>query len=155
MAWLPTLRMATFGRILQHVSCAPILRKFTLATVTLFALIVMSVSAALIGLTEPSFYFKFSALSLATSLMTLFTVIPMYVLHLILVRLPHDDVILIPSCAGTGLMCTDKGPFSRTSSSRLGGCVSFFCIAEVLGLTVSSDPLGSLVVERCLCRLDR
>ena len=52
-------------------------------------------------------------------------------------------------------MCTGKDPFSRTSSSRLGGCVSFFCIAEVLGLTVSSDPLGSLVVERCLCRLDR
>lgn len=80
MTWLPTFRMATFGTILQHVSCAPLLRKFTLATVTLFALIVMSVSAALIGLTEPTFYFKFSALSLATSLMTLFTVIPMYAL---------------------------------------------------------------------------
>lgn len=77
MTWLPTLRRVTFGRILQHVSCVPLLKKFALATVTLFALIVMSVSADLIALTEPSFYFKFSALALATSLITLFTVIPM------------------------------------------------------------------------------
>lgn len=53
---------------------------FAVATVSLFALIVMSISADLIALTEPYFYFKFSALALATSLLTLFTMIPMYVL---------------------------------------------------------------------------
>jgi hypothetical protein len=31
----------------------------------------------------------------------------------------------------------------------------FLFIAEVLKLTVGSGPLGSLVVERFLCRLDR
>jgi len=54
----------------------------TFATVSLFALIVMSISADLIALTEPDFYFKFSALALATSLLTLFTVIPMYLIDM-------------------------------------------------------------------------
>ena len=31
----------------------------------------------------------------------------------------------------------------------------FLCVAEVFRLTVSSGPLGSLVVERVLRRLDR
>jgi hypothetical protein len=59
------------------MSCVPLLKKFAVATVAFFALIVMAVSADLIALTEPTFYFKFSALALATSLITLFTVIPM------------------------------------------------------------------------------
>lgn len=80
MAWLPIFRLVTFGRILQPVSLVPLLKtNFAVATVILFALIVMSISADLIALTEPhGGYFKFSALALATSLITLFTVIPMY-----------------------------------------------------------------------------
>jgi hypothetical protein len=34
---------------------------------------------------------------------------------------------------------------------EIGWLCKFPCIAEVLGLTVSSIPLGSLVVERILC----
>ena len=80
MAWLPIFRLVTFGRILQPVSRVPLLKtNFAVVTVILFALIVMSISADLIALTEPhGGYFKFSALALATSLITLFTVIPMY-----------------------------------------------------------------------------
>jgi len=43
----------------------------------------MSISADLIASTEPSFYFKFSALALATSLLTLFTVVPMYLIDVL------------------------------------------------------------------------
>lgn len=46
-------------------------------TTIVFAVIVMSISASLIALTEPAFYYKFSALSLSTALLTMFTVIPM------------------------------------------------------------------------------
>jgi hypothetical protein len=97
MAWLPTLRLATFGRILRPVSRVLLLKFFAVATVAFFGLIVLAVSADLISSTAP-FYFEFAGLALATSLLTLITVIPMCVL--ILVRLPHDDVTLIPSCAG-------------------------------------------------------
>ncbi|KAF8271723.1 hypothetical protein EI94DRAFT_1796839 [Lactarius quietus] len=80
MTWLPTLRVVTF------------------ATVSLFAAIVLSLSADLISLTEPLFYYKFSAFALATSAITLLTVVPMYALAPI--RLLLDDVTLIPSRAG-------------------------------------------------------
>ena len=40
----------------------------------------MSLSADLISITEPFFYYKFSALALATSLLTLLTVISLYAL---------------------------------------------------------------------------
>jgi len=49
----------------------------------------MAVSADLIALTEPLFYYKFAALALTTSLLTLFTVIPMYVLALSKVAPPR------------------------------------------------------------------
>jgi len=79
MTWLPTARLATFGRIPHPASRIHILKNFAVATVSLFALIVMSVSADLIALTSP-FYYKFAALALATSLLTLFTIVPMYAL---------------------------------------------------------------------------
>jgi hypothetical protein len=41
----------------------------------------------------------FSAFALATSIITLITIIPMCALDPS--QLPHDDVTLIPSCAGT------------------------------------------------------
>ncbi|KAI0301863.1 hypothetical protein B0F90DRAFT_256675 [Multifurca ochricompacta] len=62
MTWLSTVRLVTF------------------VTITVFAIIVMSLSADLIALTEPNYYFKFAALALATSLLTLFTVTPMFVI---------------------------------------------------------------------------
>ncbi|KAI0269309.1 hypothetical protein BC834DRAFT_622748 [Gloeopeniophorella convolvens] len=62
MTWLATVRFATF------------------VTANVFAIIVMGVSAGLISLTEPAFYYKFAALALATSLLTLFTTIPMFVI---------------------------------------------------------------------------
>jgi len=58
-------------------------RVVTFATTLLFALIVMSLSANLISLTEPVFYYKFSALALSTSLLTLFTVTPMLVIDML------------------------------------------------------------------------
>ncbi|KAH9007148.1 hypothetical protein EDB86DRAFT_3069807 [Lactarius hatsudake] len=64
MTWLPTARLVAF------------------ATVSLFSLIVLALSADLIGLTEPFFYYKFAALALATSIMTLFSVIPMFVVDI-------------------------------------------------------------------------
>jgi len=65
MAWLPFVRLVTF------------------ATVLLFSLIVLSISADLISITEPLFYYKFSAFALATSLLTFMTVIPMLVIDMI------------------------------------------------------------------------
>jgi len=65
MTWLPTLRVVTF------------------ATVSLFAAIVLSLSADLISLTEPLFYYKFSAFALATSAITLLTVVPMFVIDIL------------------------------------------------------------------------
>jgi hypothetical protein len=55
----------------------------TFGKVSLFALIVMALSADLISITEPFFYYKFSAMSLATSLLTLLTVIPMFVIDML------------------------------------------------------------------------
>ena len=80
MAWLPIVRLVTFGRILHSISRVHFLKNFATAKVSLFSLIVMALSADLISITEPLFYYKFSALSLATSLLTLMTVIPMCVL---------------------------------------------------------------------------
>jgi len=62
------------------VNTLSIVRVVTFVTTILFALIVMCISASLIALTEPFFYYKFSALSLSTSLLTMFTVIPMFVI---------------------------------------------------------------------------
>jgi len=58
-------------------------RAVTFGTTLLFSLIVMSLSASLISLTEPVFYYKFSALALSTSLLTLFTVTPMFVIDML------------------------------------------------------------------------
>jgi hypothetical protein len=51
---------------------------FFKAATIFFSLIVMSLSANLISLTMPAFYFKFSALALATALLSLLTVAIMY-----------------------------------------------------------------------------
>ena len=47
---------------------------FATATILLFSLIVFSLSAALISVTGSAYYFTFSGLALATSLLTLLTV---------------------------------------------------------------------------------
>jgi len=57
-----------------------IVRRIAFGTTTSFAVIVLCISASLISLTEPAFYYKFSALSLATALLTIFTLIPMAVI---------------------------------------------------------------------------
>jgi hypothetical protein len=57
-------------------------RLVTFATTILFSLIVISLSANLISLTEPLFYYKFSALALSTGLMTILTVTPMFVIDM-------------------------------------------------------------------------
>jgi hypothetical protein len=53
------------------------LNNFATATTTLFSVIVIALSADLIAHTEP-FYYQFSALALATGLLTVFTIVPMY-----------------------------------------------------------------------------
>lgn len=79
---LSIVRVVTFGESTYsalHVSLgSEALSTLTTATTILFALIVMCISASLIALTEPFFYYKFSALSLSTSLLTMSTVIPMW-----------------------------------------------------------------------------
>jgi len=65
------------------VSLLSTARMVTFATTILFSLIVMSLSASLISLTGPLFYYKFSALALSTSLMTMFTVTPMFVIDML------------------------------------------------------------------------
>jgi hypothetical protein len=64
----------------SSVKTLSIVRAVIFATTISFAVIVMSISASLISLTEPLFYYKFSALSLSTALLTIFTVIPMLVI---------------------------------------------------------------------------
>ncbi|KAF8503324.1 hypothetical protein F5888DRAFT_975674 [Russula emetica] len=54
-------------------------RVVTFSTTIFFSLIVMSLSANLISLTMPAFYFNFSALALATALLSLLTVAIMLV----------------------------------------------------------------------------
>jgi len=58
------------------------IRRVTFLTTLVFSLIVFSLSAALISLTEPTLYFAFSALALATSLLTLLTIGPMFIVDL-------------------------------------------------------------------------
>jgi len=58
-------------------------RLVTFSTTILFSLIVMSTSAGLISLTTPFFYYKFSALALATSLLTMHTVAIMLVVDIL------------------------------------------------------------------------
>jgi len=48
----------------------------------LFSLIVIALSANIIALTEPLFYYKFSALSLSTGLLTILTLIPMFIIDM-------------------------------------------------------------------------
>jgi len=57
-------------------------RVVTFATTIAFSVIVMCLSADLISLTEPVTYFPFAALALSTSLFTILTVIPMYVIDM-------------------------------------------------------------------------
>jgi len=58
-------------------------RVVTFGTTLLFSFIVMCLSASLISLTEPVFYYKFSALALSTSLLTLLTVFVMFVIDML------------------------------------------------------------------------
>jgi len=60
----------------------PLIRRVTFVTTLVFSLIVLSLSAALISLTGSEFYFAFSGLALATSLLTLLTVGPMFFVDL-------------------------------------------------------------------------
>ncbi len=50
---------------------------FFTATTILFSFLVMCISANLISLTEPSYYFTFTGLALSTSLLSLLTVTAM------------------------------------------------------------------------------
>jgi len=59
-------------------------RLVTFLTTLAFSLIVGALSADLIAMTEPYFYYKFSALALAISLLTLLTVGPMFIVDLCL-----------------------------------------------------------------------
>jgi len=57
-----------------------IFRLVTFATTILFSVIVICISADLISLTEPAFYYSFSAFSLATGLISVLSLTPMYVI---------------------------------------------------------------------------
>ena len=82
MTWLVCARLATFGWIPHSLSRVQLLNEnYAVGTVSLFALIVMSLSANLIAIAAP-FYFAFSRFALATSILTLGSVIPMYALAL-------------------------------------------------------------------------
>ena len=80
MTWLVCARLATFGWILHSLSRVQLLNEnYAAGTVSLFALIVMSLSANLIAIAA-QFFFAFSGFALATSSLTLGSVIPMYAL---------------------------------------------------------------------------
>ena len=55
------------------------MKNFAAGTVSLFTLIVLGLSANVISITAP-FYFAFSGYALATSIITLLVVVPMYAL---------------------------------------------------------------------------
>ncbi|KAI0248973.1 hypothetical protein BJV78DRAFT_1231255 [Lactifluus subvellereus] len=65
MTWLSTARLVTF------------------VTTILFSIIVMALSAALIVQTEPNFYWKFSALALGTGLLTVITIVPIFIIDML------------------------------------------------------------------------
>ncbi|KAI0002932.1 hypothetical protein BJV74DRAFT_814276 [Russula compacta] len=58
------------------------IRLVTFVTAIIFAVIVICLSADLISLTEPAYYFKFSAFALSTGLLTVLTITPMLVIDL-------------------------------------------------------------------------
>jgi len=55
-------------------------RLVTFATTILFSVIVICLSADLISLTQPVFYYNFSAFSLATGLISILSLTPMYII---------------------------------------------------------------------------
>lgn len=61
------------------MSLAATIRLVTLASALVFAVVVLGISAALIAKTQDLYgaYYRFSALALATALITLLTVVPM------------------------------------------------------------------------------
>jgi hypothetical protein len=82
MHWISTIRLITFGKTSEShpliLQLHSFLNDLTTVFTTLFSVIVVALSADLIALTGPSNYLTFSPLSLATGLITLFTIIPMY-----------------------------------------------------------------------------
>jgi hypothetical protein len=81
MHWVSRIRLITFGKTSElHplvVQLHSFLNDLTTVTTTLFSVIVVALSADLIAL-DGSSNLPFSALSLATGLLTLLTIIPMY-----------------------------------------------------------------------------
>ena len=133
------------------------LRSETFSTVTtvVLSLIVMALSANIIALTEPVFYYKFSALGLATGLMTILTVIPMYDRANAVVGCITE--MPSPPFALRFLIDMDRqGSFFSYIVLEISWLCKFLCLARfcMSVLIVISFPLGSLVGNRILCRLD-
>jgi hypothetical protein len=82
MHWVSTIRLITFGKTSEShpvvLQLHSFLNDLTTVITTLVSAGVVALSADLIALTGPSNHLHFSALSLATGLLTLFTIIPMY-----------------------------------------------------------------------------
>jgi hypothetical protein len=82
MHWVSTIRLITFGKTSEShplvLQLHSFLNDLTTGITTLFSIIVLALSADLVALTAPFSTFTFAALSLATSLLTLLTIIPMY-----------------------------------------------------------------------------
>ena len=106
---------------------------FPIATTLVFSLIVLSLSADLISLTEPDTYFKFSALALATSLLSLLTVGPMCDQTFVAVGFVTKSTFIPSLYVGCLSTCIVAGHSFRSSLSRFRGCVSLFFFLSLVG----------------------
>ncbi len=115
---------------------------FATATTLLFSLIVFSLSAALISVTGSAFYFTFSGIALATSLLTLLTVGPMC-----------DQIFWVVACRFFVDLYRKGSYFSWIVVEVSDLCKPFFLfpLPESYKLIVTSVPLDPLVVK-CIFR---
>jgi hypothetical protein len=95
MHWLSTLRLVTFGKTSEShplvLQLHSFLNDLTTGISALFSLIVLALSADLCAVTGPFSALTFAPLALATSLLTLLAIIPMY-------GQPRDRVFRITKC---------------------------------------------------------
>jgi len=79
---LTLFRMVTFGEdyCIHIVHRGLLKRRSPAGTTILFSVLIICLSADLISLTQPAFYYSFAAFSLATGLISVLTLVPMCVL---------------------------------------------------------------------------
>jgi hypothetical protein len=122
-------------------------------TTILFSIIVIALSADLIVLTEPlATYPPFSAFALATGLLTVITIVPMY--GGTFDRVPRITKWCLFSTHRFIIDMVRKGAFFSYIVVEIAWLSMYPCLAKFYRLTMTSGSLDSLVIERVLRRLD-